>query len=156
MLKACCENTSQNIIIYIYAPAVLNCVASSSSEPFIKLYNTCHMLVHTHTHTHTHTCTPTPPHPVFTHLHTSPHPRHTHTARDTQMYMYRVPTVQKHTASRYTIKYNMWKLAIRYGRRLFAQVHYGRAICEDNLKEKLCTLSFSTLQTLAKPYSLCD
>ena len=31
----------------IYAPGalnVLNCVASSSSEPFIRLYNTCHIL----------------------------------------------------------------------------------------------------------------
>ena len=72
MLKACCENTSQNIIIYIYAPAVLNCVASSSSEPFIKLYNTCHMLVHTHTHTHTHTRVHLP-HPILC-LHTYIHP----------------------------------------------------------------------------------
>ena len=36
-------------------------------------------------------------------------------------------------------------------KKLYARESSRRAICEDDFKAKSCALSFSTLQTLAKP-----
>ena len=81
---------------------------------------------HTHTRTHTNTNTSA------------------HSQKHTQKYL----RTHSNQAPSPIHEFDDW---IVKAKKLFAATNSGRAICEVDFKGKSCALSFSMLQTLAKP-----
>ena len=76
----------------------------------------------------------------------------THTNTNTSAHSQKhTKSIYEHTAIRHRHPYTKFDDWIVKAKKLFAATNSGRAICEVDFKGKLCALSFSTLQTLAKP-----